>query len=109
MGNRISGIAWFLGQHGEETRNANGRILIELTNELIIANMQFKHRDIYKVAHEKPCCQPKSIIDSFLITKTNWKRVKDVKVRRGPKKNDHFLLKVELIVKPIKKEVKKNN
>lgn len=112
VGNHNTGIEWCLGNNGEKTRNANGKLLIDLclANELIIGNTKFNHKEIHKITREEPTKQEESIIDYFLVNKNIWKRVKNIKVRRGAEiGSDHYLLKMDLIEsKGIKAENKRS-
>lgn len=95
VGNDNKGIEWCLGKQGEKVKNTNGERLLNfcVENELIIANSHFKHREIHKITRVMESRQEKSIIDYFIASKNIWRKIKDVKVKRGPEiGSDHFLL-----------------
>lgn len=98
VGRNNNGIERYMGKEGEH-KNSNGEKIIELCieNDLIIANTFYTHKDIHKFTREQPSRNEKSIIDYFLINKTNQHLVKDVRVHRGPEINsDHYLVILKL-------------
>ena len=84
-----------VGKHGEDTRNNNGRRLLEFCqlNNLIITNTFYSHKNIHKYTKEVPSRNEKSIIDYILVQRDNRRAIKDVKVRRGAEiGSDRYLL-----------------
>lgn len=83
-----------IGKHGEETKNNNGTRLIEycLSNNLIVTNTFYQHKDIHKFTRRGPNNEL-SIIDYILVEKDNKKEIKDVRARRGPELyTDHYMV-----------------
>ncbi|KAK4879078.1 hypothetical protein RN001_007224 [Aquatica leii] len=88
-----------MGQQGENTKNDNGRRLIDLCvgNDLVITNTKFMHKEIHKYTREVRSRNEKSIIDYFIVNTKNWNRGEDVRVKRNAEiGSDHSLLKMEL-------------
>ncbi|KAK4873256.1 hypothetical protein RN001_015285 [Aquatica leii] len=54
VGNNNESIERHMGQQGENTKNDNGRRLIDLCvgNDLVITNTKFMHKDIHKYTRE---------------------------------------------------------
>lgn len=95
VGKRNNDAIDVIGNHGENHRNNNGDRLIRfcIDNDLIITNTFYKHKDIHKYTREVKSRNEKSIIDYFLINRTNRKEIMDVKVKRGPEiDSDHYLV-----------------
>lgn len=95
VGKRDDETAETIGKHGEDTRNKNGKILIEfcMVNNLIITNTFFAHKDIHKYTREVKSRDEKSIIDYVIINKKFQKEVKDTRVKRGAEiYSDHYLV-----------------
>ncbi|KAK4878322.1 hypothetical protein RN001_010828 [Aquatica leii] len=87
VGNNNEGIERHMGQQDENTKNDNGRRLIDLCvgNDLVITNTKFMHKDIHKYTREVRSRNEKSIIDYFIVNTENWNRVKGEKKRRNRK------------------------
>lgn len=84
-----------VGRQGEETRNNNGKRMLEFCRlqDLIITNTFFQHKDVHKYTRTQPNRREKSIIDYILAQRERRKNVLDVKVRRSAEiYSDHFLL-----------------
>ncbi|XP_031335863.1 craniofacial development protein 2-like [Photinus pyralis] len=95
VGRRDATYKAILGSHGEDARNSNGNRMLDfcLTNNLIITNSFYEHKDIHKYTREQHSRQEKSIIDYVLTETTNRKNIKDVKVsRKAEIGSDHYLL-----------------
>ena len=93
-----------IGRQGEETLNRNGHRLLGLcaTNDLVILNTFFQHKEIHKFTCESMRRGLRSIIDYFIVGRASRQGVADVKVIRGAEVgSDHHLvlLKVRLQVK----------
>lgn len=86
IGNHNTGIKEYLGK-GEPTKSNNGDRIIEICieNELVIANMNFKHKDNHKYVSVEENRNEKSIVDYFLISKHKWKNIQEVKVMQQDK------------------------
>ena len=99
-----------IGRQGEETLNRNGHRLLGLcaTNNLVILNTFFQHKEIHKFTWESRGRGLRSIIDYFIVGKALRPGVADVRVIRGAEVgSDHYLvlLKVRLQVKRRKKGI----
>lgn len=90
-----------IGNHGEVTRNSNGKRIIDfcLQNNLLVMNTFFKHKDIHKYTREVKSRNEKSIIDYVLIDRDWRKRINDVRVLRGAEiGSDHYLLRAKTTI-----------
>lgn len=98
VGKNNRGIEEYLGKHGEQVQNTNGKRILELcqTNDLVVANTKFTHDNKYKFTREDHSRGIKSIIDYFLIQRGLWRAVKDVRVKPEMEiGSDHYLLILE--------------
>ena len=83
-----------MGKHGgEDTRNENGKKMLDfcITNNILIGNTFFPHKNIHKFTFKAGGTGITTIID--YITYTSDTRYMDVKVNRGAELDtDHYLL-----------------
>lgn len=64
-----------------------------LTNNIMIANMFYEHKDIYKHTRKAKGHNERSIIDYFIVKKDKRYLFKDVKINRsGEIASDHYLV-----------------
>lgn len=101
VGNDNTGYEAVMGKWGEEVINANGCLLRDfcLTNDMIIGNSMFKHREIHKYTRVMESRNEKSIIDYIITRRESKKNLLDVKARRGPEiYSDHYLIEGKIKV-----------
>ena len=94
-----------IGSYGEEVKNRNGQKLLGLcaTNELVVLNTIYQHKDIHKYTWESKGRGLTSIIDYFIVKKAMRPGVADVKVIRGAElDSDHYLVLMKVSLKPRK-------
>ncbi|XP_073989088.1 uncharacterized protein [Rhodnius prolixus] len=109
VGNNTQGFEKAMGRYGEPETNSNGKRLLRfcLSNELVIFNTMFPHKDVHKYTRVEPARKEKSIIDYIIGRRSMINRVRDTRVKRGPEVgSDHHLLVINLAKKPWEKEKK---
>lgn len=109
IGNKAEGTEGVMGRHGEDTKNSNGKRLIDfcIQNRLIIQNSFFEHKDCHKFTREEKGRNEKSIIDYILTERDSRKDIKDVRVYRSAELGtDHYLLlsKTKIVMETAKQE-----
>lgn len=110
VGKKDDETAETIGIHGEDTRNNNGKKLIDfcITNNLIITNTFFSQKDIHKYTREAQSRGEKSIIDYVIINREFRREVKDTRVKRGAEiYSDHYLVVTKLKIQS--ENVRKNS
>ena len=84
------------GKHGgEDTRNENGKKMLDfcITNNILIGNTFFPHKNIHKFTFKADGTGNTTIIDYITCTSDTRYNVMDVKVNRGAELDtDHYLL-----------------
>jgi Reverse transcriptase (RNA-dependent DNA polymerase)/Endonuclease-reverse transcriptase len=109
VGKKDSKYNTVIGTHGENTRNNNGRRLLDfcINHDMIITNTFYEHKQIHKYTRAEPSRGEKSIIDYVIVERNNRHAIMDVRVKRGYEiGSDHFLLVAK--VKNLEKENNRN-
>ena len=95
VGKRDSTYKEVVGQYGEETRNSNGKRILEFCQiqDFIVTNTFFQHKEANRYTREVVSRNERSIIDYVLTQRENRKRIKDVKVNKEAEiYSDHYLV-----------------
>lgn len=105
VGRRDGETGGTIGRYGEDTRNSNGKRLIDfcLINNLVITNTFFQHKDIHKYTREVISRREKSIIDYVIVNRGSLNAIVDTRVKRGAEiYTDHFLVMSKIRTKTLK-------
>lgn len=90
MGTGVEDNTDVVGRYCERKKKGNEIGLLDYCtiNNLIIASTFYTHKEIYKLTrHESSGAEW-----SILVERNNRNQIRDVKVRRGIKMSDHYLL-----------------
>lgn len=99
-----------IGPYGEDRRTDNGRRILNYcqTNDLIVTNTFYQHKDIHRYTREVISRNEKSIIDYILVENAKRKSILDTKVQRGPEiGSDHYMVIAK--IRRITEEKQKTN